>query len=113
MQNIIDKQEQKIHATKSRITVTRNLLHHINPKNHSKIEYLQYRLQAEQVRLHHEQTELEQLRKRLAKLPALQRQVRNTAHHNLAKAERERSRYLQKQIKRRERYLQTKLNDTT
>lgn len=112
MQNIIDKQERKIRAIESRITKTENLLYHTRTKDPVKIEYLQYQLQADQYQLQHEQTELAKLRKRLDKLPTLQRQVKNTAHHNLTKAEAARQHYAAKQQKRKQYYL-NKLNNTS
>lgn len=104
MQNLIDKQERKIRTIESRIATTENKLHHARTKDPVKIEYLQYQLQADQYQLQHDQTELAKLRKRLDKLPALQRRVANAKHHNLAKAEAARQRYATKQQKRRELY---------
>lgn len=104
MQNLIDKQERKIRTIESRITTTRNSLHHNLTKDPAKIEYLQYQLQADQYQLQYEQAELKQLRKRLDKLPVLQRKVENTRHHNLTRAEAARQRYAIKQQKRKKLY---------
>ena len=112
MQHLLDNQEKKIRAIESRISAITSQLHHTNPKNETKVEYLLYLLQSSQDQLQYEKAELKQLRKRLAKLPALMQQIKNTQHHNLTKAERDRQRYKAKQQKARERYLR-QLNNTT
>jgi predicted nucleic acid-binding protein len=106
--------EKQITNLKRQITDAGNRLHHVRRTTPTyKLEHLQSRIQYLTEQLNYYLKEQHEQAKRDKKHAKLLQQVANAKHHSLIKSEQQRQLLAIKQQQRRERYLQTKLNETT